>query len=458
MVKLQIETEHREYKKSTAELNRGTDAIAAILNKHHGGTLYFGVKPDGEVIGQQISDKTLREVSQAIRDRVEPQISPTISIEEIGKRNCVKVEFSGNDTPYSSSNVYFIRVADENVKMSREQIEEFLHERYNRANPWDQRPSNKTVADVDEATLQNYVARGNKVGRISFEYDNSYDTLERLRLLDGNRLLNAGRLCFCEPSCSLIKMAVFAGRDNSSTILDMKRDDGNLFSALRAGWQYVLKNTRQRFEFKGGPREEIPEIPTAAVTEAIVNALCHRLWDDTMDVSVTVFSDRVEVFSPGAFPVEVEPEDLLFGRKIYSKSRNQLLADTLYKSKDIESFGTGLHRIQTLCDEANIQVEVVRETWGFTVIFHRPDWQKDFDSQNDLEYVLDTRLFYSEISKHADSIVMFMKNVGKVSASDIEAHLNLSRPQVNRILKTMVEKGLIRRIGSGPSTRYLLMQ
>ena len=55
------ENEQVEYKKSTAELREGIISMVAILNKHGYGELFFGVKNNGDVVGQQISDKTLRD-------------------------------------------------------------------------------------------------------------------------------------------------------------------------------------------------------------------------------------------------------------------------------------------------------------------------------------------------------------------------------------------------------------
>lgn len=60
------ETEYVEHKRSTGELREGMESIASILNKHGHGTLFFGVRNDGEVVGQDVSDSTLRKVSQAI--------------------------------------------------------------------------------------------------------------------------------------------------------------------------------------------------------------------------------------------------------------------------------------------------------------------------------------------------------------------------------------------------------
>lgn len=64
---LGIETEVLEFKKSTGELKEAMQSICAILNKHQYGELYFGVKPDGTVIGQIVTEETLREVSPKIK-------------------------------------------------------------------------------------------------------------------------------------------------------------------------------------------------------------------------------------------------------------------------------------------------------------------------------------------------------------------------------------------------------
>ena len=72
---LGMETETLEYKKSTGELKEAVISIASILNKHQKGELYFGVRNDGTPIGQIVNEKTLREVSQAIANHIEPRYS-----------------------------------------------------------------------------------------------------------------------------------------------------------------------------------------------------------------------------------------------------------------------------------------------------------------------------------------------------------------------------------------------
>ena len=111
------ETEILEFKTSTAEIPAALDSIVAILNKHQKGTLYFGVKNNGTPIGQQMGAYTLRDVSRVITDHIEPKIYPTVEKVIIDGKNCIKVEFEGNDIPYFSHGRAYIRVADEDKKM-----------------------------------------------------------------------------------------------------------------------------------------------------------------------------------------------------------------------------------------------------------------------------------------------------------------------------------------------------
>ncbi|MFH1825421.1 MAG: RNA-binding domain-containing protein, partial [Candidatus Firestonebacteria bacterium] len=89
-----------EFKKSTSELKEAVISISAILNKHQKGELYFGVKNDGEVVGQMIGSNTLRDISQAISSHIEPKIYPSIDTVNIKGRSCIKMEdYVSEDDP-----------------------------------------------------------------------------------------------------------------------------------------------------------------------------------------------------------------------------------------------------------------------------------------------------------------------------------------------------------------------
>src|SRR5690625_6075236 len=79
MTRFAQETETREFKKTLSELKEGLTSLVAMLNKHGKGELWFGIAPDGQAAGMQISEKTLRNLSQAIAAHIEPAIYPKIT-------------------------------------------------------------------------------------------------------------------------------------------------------------------------------------------------------------------------------------------------------------------------------------------------------------------------------------------------------------------------------------------
>lgn len=112
------ETEQVEFKKSTGELKEGLISLSSMLNKHGSGVLWFGIKNNGDVIGQAIGDGTLRDISQAVAVNIKPVVIPTISLVLMDDRNVIKVEVAGEDKPYSAYGKYYMRSADEDREIT----------------------------------------------------------------------------------------------------------------------------------------------------------------------------------------------------------------------------------------------------------------------------------------------------------------------------------------------------
>ena len=172
MTNIGMETEQIEYKKTTGELKEAIISIVAILNKHGSGELYFGVRNNGDILGQVINDETLRKVSQAIRNHITPDIFPEITVKTFddGKQT-VYVKFSGDQQPYLAYNIARIRQADEDLVMSQEMYSELLLARGGQKQNWENRPSDYTIEDIDMASFQSYLLKAKAVGRIELESD-----------------------------------------------------------------------------------------------------------------------------------------------------------------------------------------------------------------------------------------------------------------------------------------------
>ena len=199
------ETETLEFKKTTGELKEGIISIAAMLNKHQKGELYFGIKPDGTPMGQEVTEKTLRDISQTIHNHISPQIFSEIKTVTINGKECIHVRFEGYNTPYFAYDVARIRVADEDKTISQQELVDYIKKASGMEDTWECSISKYTVDDVEEKSVIKYVERKQAAKRITFEYADKYSALNKLLLIDGNYLLNAGMVLFCESMYRLLR-------------------------------------------------------------------------------------------------------------------------------------------------------------------------------------------------------------------------------------------------------------
>ena len=416
-------------------------------------TCFFWCKNNGEVCGMQVSDATLREIGQAIDQSIEPRIHPTIV--RLGDENgheYVRVSFSGTNAPYSCKGIYRLRVSDSDVIMSTSEVRRRSVQSYLCEHPWDSLTNETSIDVIEENALKSYAARGNECGRISFEYSNVIDALMRLELIEEGKLTNAASVLFAKPKLVMLKMAIFA-TDARINILDMHQERGNLFLLAEKAEEYVMRNIKWRFVIEGKmQRDEIPEIPQPVVREAVINAFCHRDYTSQLAVQVDFFPEKIENFNPGWFPQEITPNKLLQNDSFpFSKSPNPLIAQTLYRSKDIESYGTGIHRIKKLCGETGIIFEYDTNEFGTIIRFMRPNWfvSEVDEEKGQMATPLDNNQVALEIAN----------NTGKVDVHTLTKEAQVGRATASKVLRELTQKGKLTWCGSSkndPKQHYIL--
>lgn len=72
------ESENLEFKKTTGQRTEAAKTVCALLNSR-GGFVLFGVSDKGEIVGQQVSAKTLEDITLEMR-RIEPPVFPQIEL------------------------------------------------------------------------------------------------------------------------------------------------------------------------------------------------------------------------------------------------------------------------------------------------------------------------------------------------------------------------------------------
>lgn len=445
------ETEQIEFKKSTGELKEGVISVASILNKHGSGELYFGVKNNGDVIGQDISDTTLRDISRSISEHIRPMIYPLVEKRNYGDKTVAYVKFEGNRAPYLAYNVPRIRVADEDKTMDQNTYHDMLSER-EASKPWELQMSKYTVKDIIEKDFKLYLRRAKEAGRITFDSEEAAVVLDKLELLaeDGVHLLNAGAVLFCDSSMNDVQMAKFA-TDVKATFTDIRREDrGSIIGLTRVCEQYIIDAMDWKADIIGLKRVETPEIPVEAVREAIINSYGHRLYNNYQCNEIDVFKNRIEIHTTGGFPKGHTPEEFLDGNKKAIR-RNKLITGVLYYSDDMETFATGLKRIKDLCDEAGCKVEFRTETDDFVVAFYRnlrEEWNKVDDNSLDSTTKKLPRNYQETTKTKKEMIKDIMRDNPLASAAMIAEQVGLSESGVQYHIKKMKATGEIKRLGS----------
>ncbi|OGF48177.1 MAG: transcriptional regulator [Candidatus Firestonebacteria bacterium RIFOXYC2_FULL_39_67] len=455
------ESEVLEFKKSTSELKEAVISIVSILNKHQKGELYFGVKNDGEIVGQTIGASTLRDISQAISNHIEPKIYPSINLVNIESKSCIKIEFQGEDIPYHAYGRVYIRVADEDKQLSPHEIRKVIIRKHNDNYKWESDLSDYDVKMVSVKDVKSFINKAKSAKRINFGFSQVKIVLNKLDLIRNNKLLKAVEPLFCNNNSFEVQVAVFAGTDKI-TFLDIDKITGNLFDILEKSEAYIREHINWGVKFGKLEREEIPEIPIKAIREALVNSLCHRDYAVPKGNEVAVFKNRIEIYNPGEFPKEVSPEDFITGKE-RSILRNPLIAEVFYKAKEIEKWGSGLKRINDECKAANVKVEFKILKTGFMVVFYRLDEKAKVlplgpnTQKTHRKHTENAQETHKKHTRNAQEIIDAIKMNSKITRKQLSIKTGMTESSVIHYLRKLQEEGTLKHIGSTKSGYWEVM-
>jgi ATP-dependent DNA helicase RecG len=311
---------------------------------------------------------------------------------------------------------------------------------------WGAEVSQAPVSSANISAIRSFIKKGKEAGRITFSFDSVRNVLNKLHLIKGNKLLNAGQVLFCKNNGIEVQAAVFAGRDKI-TFLDIQSFRGNLFELIEKSETYVKEHINWRADLSGSRRIEIPEVPVRAIKEAIINSLCHRDFTNPKSNEIAVYKDRIEIYNPGQFPYDHEPDEFIAG-KGKSIPRNPLIGDAFYLTKDIERWGSGLKRISEECKKAGVRVAFERMTSGFQVKFYRPGIMPASAQAQKGEGVSEG------VSEGVISLFEYIGNNPGQRVPAISQALNIPSKTLERWLKKLKNEGKIRYEGSAKSGGY----
>ena len=370
------ESKNLEFKESTGQLDRSMETLCAFLNGD-GGIVLYGVKDNGNVVGQEVSDSTKRAIAEAI-NRIEPFVSLEINYVRIPNSDkfviIVNAEKQRFMRPFAYKGRAYLRIESTTTVMPQEQYNHLLMQRGGKYG-WEAmvNPDLK-ISDLDENAILGAVREGIRNGRLPevIIREEIPTILRKFGLLRDGNLNNAAAVLFGVdfydyPQC-LLRMARFKGTTKEEFI-DNQRAQGNIYILLDAAMAFFFKHLSLSGKINGLYREEELSIPYKALRECCINALCHRSYHHPgSSVSIAIYDDRVEVTNTGTFPADLPVERLM--QEHDSKPQNPIIANVLYKSKILESWGRGIGTMVDECKRVGLPAPEFKTDGNFvTVVF-----------------------------------------------------------------------------------------
>ena len=423
------ESETVEFKNSLAEMDQILETISAFSNTN-GGEIYIGVADNGTINGIDIGKGTLENLANEIKLNTDPRVFPNIAIEEFENEKIIKVTVREYPIkPVWTKEKVFLRVGKTNQRASAEKIRELITQ--NTPYHWDSSVlSEKTLSDINNEDVKSFILLSNEERNSVLEIGSDIKSqLDRLNLLRNDKLTNAAFLLFGKaPNIiyprSIVKCAKFAGNEPIDFV-DMQDIKGTLIGQVPDVLNFIRRHINVSVNISGkAQREEKWEYPKEALREAVINAICHRNYEDTGNVQIRIFDNRLEIWNPGTLPEGITIDSLKGDHR--SRPRNELIARCFYLIKYIEQWGTGTNRMINSCKDAGLKAPSFEiKDNDFIVTFYKGTGQaKTVDLPDKLN---DTQ----------KKLIRYILKNKKAKTSDIQKHLDVSVQLVRRYLSDL---------------------
>ena len=352
-----------EFKRDDLRTQDLAKELVAFSNLE-GGMVLLGAEDDGTITGLARDD--LEEwVLNVCRDKIRPAIIPFFEVVRGVRDNqdvaIVRVT-RGYDVHalwHNNTNRYLIRSGSQSREASPEELARLFQQRGSmRA---ELRPvSGAVLANLDQRRLRNYFGNIRQQDVPEDENGEAWRSLLiNTEVMTEEGVTVGGMLLFGTiPNRFLphagIDAVAFSGTEQDYDAQERTTLRGPMTPLLGNGndliengiveqaLEFVRRNTRVVVDTQGGRRVERLAYPPDAVREGIVNSLIHRDYLLTStDIQLAVYSNRLEIVSPGRLPNGITPDRMRLGTR---STRNQLLKDVMRDYRYLEHMGMGIPR------------------------------------------------------------------------------------------------------------------
>lgn len=384
-----------EFKRDTVERESLAKVLVSFLNLD-GGTILFGVEDDGTISGVS-RDRPEEWIADICRRMIDPEVLPILSWARGVEPDCDILTVNvtpGPNKPYAcirgERRTYYIRVANTSREATQEELERMFQDS-GRINYGKKPVPGTTLDSLDMRRLRIYFTDilGGSAPMAS-------DRGEWELLLRNQELMTKsgvhcvatvdGLLLFgITPRRGLpqsgIRAVCYTGTQPdletradetlSGPMVPLAKSAGDQVherGLIEQALDFVRRNTNRSARLEEARRVEKWDYPEEVVREALLNAVVHRDYSIAgTDVMLAIFSDRIEIQSPGKLPNTLTVESMKAGVRY---TRNHNLVNVMRDYGYVEARGMGVrNKIIPLMREHNgTEPDLIEEHHRFRVV------------------------------------------------------------------------------------------
>lgn len=410
-----------------------------------GGKLYIGIDDSGHVVGVDKAKKLSEDIPNKIQDTLGIIADVNLLTDPSTQNEYIEIVVEPYPYPINYRGQYHYRSGSTKQELKGQALNKFIIERTGKR--WDGIPVPcLSIADLSGEALRRFCRQAAKSNRVDAEVlnDSVEHLLHDLHLIDDTTgLLKRAAVLLFHPdpekyiSGAYIKIGFFRTTDDDLAFQD--EIHGPLMLQVdRAIDLLTTKYLTYAITYEGFTRQEKPAFPASALRETLLNAIAHKDYADAAPIQISVYPDHIVFWNAGQLPDNWTLENLL--QKHPSRPHNPDIANALFRSGDIETWGRGFRKIiQSTLEQKQLPPQI------------------DYQSGMMLTFYSDTRsqLSAEGLDENSIKVIQYVLQNGSITNTKVKQLLNVSKPTATRILQSLQSK--LERIGlTGKGTSYIL--
>jgi ATP-dependent DNA helicase RecG len=417
--------------------------IISFLNSGEGGTIYIGISDSGLLVGVENPDEQQLEIKDRIKNNILPSslgLFEVVLKQEDNKNYIQVIIVSGSEKPYylkkfgMTPEGCFLRVGSAVESMTQTMINNLFSRRT--------RNSLRNIVspkqDLTFSQLKIFYEEMNK--------DFGPNLLHQLDLIMNDGKYNYIGYLVSDNNKISMKVAKYS---TDSTDFLIENEEFGYCSIIKATKNILSKysiENRTFTQITSNTRREIKQVDPIALREAIVNAVVHNDYSNEYVPKFEIFQNKVEISSFGGLPDFVTRIDFLSG---FSAPRNKELMRIFRDLELVEQLGTGIRRILSKYNENVFQFypNFLRVSFDYS----KPNF--GIATETGVNQIKNSERPFSEIDRQ---IISLIQGNGFITQQELALSLSIERSTISRHFDQLKKTGIIERVGSKKTGKWIV--